>query len=107
MIFSANCAASGGNDGNSFFLLDTNVILGFPGLNADDDKTIRELLDNFSYLPVTRQIEDIAIALRRQPKKLKLPDALILATANAHGLPLVTLDEDLAKLFVQFKPAGQ
>ena len=82
-------------------------LLGFPGLGADDDKTIRDLLDNFLYLPVTRQIEDIAIVLRRQPKKVKLPDALILATANAHGLRLVTLDEDLGKLNAQFESAGQ
>ena len=61
----------------------------------------RILLDEFLYLPVTRQIEDIAIVLRRQPKKVKLPDALILATATAHGLRLVTLDEDLNKLNAQ------
>ena len=76
-------------------------LLGFPGLGADDDRTIRDLLGNFLYLPVTRQIEDIAIALRRQPKKVKLPDALILATATAHGLRLVTLDENLNKLNAQ------
>lgn len=81
-------------------------LLGFPGLGADDDRTIRDLLDNFLYLPVTRQIEDIAIALRRQPKKVKLPDALILATANAHGLRLVTLDEDLGNLNAQLTLAG-
>ena len=73
-------------------------LLGFPGIGAADDRTIRDLLDNFLYLPVTRQIEDVAIALRRQPKRVKLPDALILATAQTHALLLVTLDQDLNKL---------
>lgn len=81
-------------------------LLGFPGLGMDDDKTIRDLLDNFLYLPVTRQIEDIAISLRRQTKKVKLPDALILETANAHGLRLVTLDEDFRNLNARLTPAG-
>ena len=80
--------------------------LGFSDIGAADDKTIRDLLDNFLYLPVTRQIEDIVITLRRQPKKVKLPDALILATANAHNLQLVTLDQDLNKLHTQIASAG-
>lgn len=37
------------------------------------------------------------IGLRRLTR-LKLPDAIILATARVHGLRLVTLDQRLAKL---------
>ena len=81
-------------------------LLGFPDISAADDKTIRDLLDNFLYLPVTRQIEDIAITLRRQQKKVKLPDALILATAHAHNLQLVTLDQDLNKLHTLIASTG-
>lgn len=46
------------------------------------------------YLPITREIEDQAIALRRQ-RRIKLPDALIAATALHNGLELLTLDAGL------------
>lgn len=73
-------------------------LLGFPGMTAEEDGAIRQLLDNLAYLPLTRLIEDEAIAIRRGPKKIKLPDALILATAKAHALRLITLDDELASL---------
>lgn len=73
-------------------------LLGFPGMTGDEDAAVRDLLGNLAYLPVTRQIEDEAIAIRRGPKKVKLPDALILATTHAHSLRLVTLDDELAAL---------
>ena len=97
---------SASSDACAYSAITRIELLGFPDIGAADDKTIRDLLDNFLYLPVTRQIEDIAITLRRQPKKVKLPDALILATAHAHNLQLVTLDQDLNKLHTQIASAG-
>jgi hypothetical protein len=51
-------------------------------------------LVSLSYFPIDRDVEDAAIALRRQ-RKIKLPDALIAATAWVHQLDLLTLDEGL------------
>ena len=48
-----------------------------------------------TYLALDRQIEDQAITLRRQ-RRIKLPDAVIAATALTHGLELLTLDEGLS-----------
>ena len=73
-------------------------LLGFHGISENEDGIIRNVLNRFHYLAVTRQIEDIAIEIRRQSKTVKLPDALIMATARAHGIRLVTLDEDLKRL---------
>ena len=64
------------------FLLDTNVLLGM-------------MKPALPYLALDRQIEDSAIALRRQ-RRIKLPDAVIAATALTHGLELLTLDEGLS-----------
>ena len=97
---------SASSDACAYSAITRIELLGFSDIGAADDKTIRDLLDNFLYLPVTRQIEDIAITLRRQPKKVKLPDALILATAHAHNLQLVTLDQDLNKLHTQIASTG-
>ena len=64
------------------FLLDTNFLLGM-------------MNPQLTYLALDRQIEDSAIALRRQ-RRIKLPDAVIGATALTHGLELLTLDEGLS-----------
>ena len=73
-------------------------LLGFSGIGWEEDRIIRDMLDNFQYLGVTRQIEDAAISIRRSRTSVKLPDALILATARVHHVRLVTLDQDLEKL---------
>ena len=78
-------------------------LLGFHGISENEDGIIRNVLNRFYYLAVTRQIEDIAIDIRRQSKTVKLPDALIMATARAHGIRLVTLDEDLKKCNAQIR----
>ena len=49
------------------------------------------LLAEFTHVDVTVAIADAAAAIRRG-SRLKLPDALILATARACGLPLLTRD---------------
>ena len=73
-------------------------LLGFPGIGGEEDRIIRDMLDNFQYLGVTRQIEDAAISIRRSRTSVKLPDALIIATARVHHVRLVTLDHNLEKL---------
>ena len=45
-----------------------------------------------------RGIEDAAISIRRSRTSVKLPDALIIATARVHHVRLVTLDHNLEKL---------
>ena len=48
-----------------------------------------DMLSKMGLLGMTLQIQDGAIALRRTTR-LKLPDAIILATARVHGLILST-----------------
>ena len=69
-------------------------LLGFPGLLPDEDRLIRSRLDPFRYVPIDLPVEDRAIQLRRS-RRVKLPDALIAATALCHGLELLTLDVGL------------
>ena len=69
-------------------------LLGFPGIRPDEDALIRARLAMFTYLAIDTQVEDRAIALRRT-RRVKLPDALIAATALCHGLQLLTLDAGL------------
>lgn len=72
-------------------------LLGYPDITSDEERLIADRLSKFTYLSISSEIEDLAIALRRT-RKLKLPDALIAATAIHHGLELLTLDQALLKV---------
>jgi len=52
-------------------------------------------LGRLQYIPFSLEIENAAILIRRQ-YKLKLPDAVIAATAKCLKLELLTLDQQLA-----------
>jgi len=47
---------------------------------------------------------EAAAVLVRRRTKLKLPDAIILATAQVHKLELLTLDERLANAWLATSP---
>lgn len=59
------------------------------GERADANRTTRDFLSGFNVLPLSQDIAERAARIRRKTK-LKLPDAVIQATAEAHGLLLVT-----------------
>ncbi|MBK8341531.1 MAG: PIN domain-containing protein [Flavobacteriales bacterium] len=51
---------------------------------------------------IHRSVQDVAVALRLR-YKLKLPDAVIAATAIHLGIPLITADKTFAKLRPEFE----
>ena len=77
-------------------------LLSFPNLNAVEEQKIRSFPDACHVLIIDHAIEAATIDLRRRTR-LKLPDAIIGATALVHGLRLVTLD---ARLEAALQPAG-
>lgn len=66
-------------------------LLGYPGITAAEEQLIVDRLSKFTYRAITIEVEDGAIALRRA-RKVKVPDAIIAATAIHHGLELLTFD---------------
>jgi len=64
------------------------------GITHEEDLFIRQKLTHLTYLPLTLAIEDVVIDLRRT-RKIKLPDAIIAATALCFGIELPTLDQHL------------
>jgi len=56
---------------------------------ATEERRVRRLLEPFSELPVDRAVAERAGRLRRT-HRIRLPDALIAATAAEHRLVLVT-----------------
>ena len=69
-------------------------LLGFPGITRAEDSLIRRKLEHFTLVSLTSLIEDIVIKLR-QTRKIKLPDAIIVATAIYADVELLTLDQHL------------
>ena len=69
-------------------------LLGFHNITREEEALIRQKLDRLTYLPLTGSIENVVIDLR-QTRKIKLPDAIIAATALCSGIELLTLDRHL------------
>jgi predicted nucleic acid-binding protein len=59
------------------------------GARADEETQVREFLDGFEIVPLTPAIAVEAARLRRA-RRLKLPDAVIWATARVEGRVLLT-----------------
>ena len=57
---------------------------------ADGETAGRALLQHYRRLELTPAIVEQTILIRRARKALKLPDAIILATAREHGRTLLT-----------------
>lgn len=70
--------------------------LGFSAITAEEEAAITDLFGCLTHLSISSEVEANTIHLRRK-YKIKLPDAIIVATAAVHGLKLLTLDQDLAR----------
>lgn len=64
-------------------------ILGFSGLSAADERGLKDLLAEFQEAAITSAVVEQAIEIRKATR-IKIPDALIAATAIVHEAELVT-----------------
>lgn len=64
-------------------------VLGYRRLTDEDARKLENLFNIARVLPMSRDIVDKAIQLRRQ-RKMGLADSFIAATALDHNIPLVT-----------------
>lgn len=69
-------------------------LLGFRGITGTEDTLIRDKLAHLTYLAITSAIEEETIRLRRT-RQMKLPDAIIAASALDAGAELLTFDRQL------------
>jgi len=64
------------------------VMVGAPALAT---RATREFLDGFALIELNEKVAERAVSLRQQ-HRLKLPDAVIWASAQVHAMLLVTRD---------------
>lgn len=72
-------------------------LLSYPNLGNREDTAIRNCLSDLTIIGITEDIKDHAIALRRL-HTMKLPDAVIAATAISLSAELLSCDERLVRL---------
>lgn len=72
-------------------------LLGRKGISDVEKQVIQELIDSCFVFDLLPAIKSKAIDLK-QNHKIKLPDALVAATAYYAGLPLLTADKGFAAL---------
>jgi len=66
-------------------------LLKYPDITPNEENAVNEFLQLVPIIPLSRPIEDETIALSRSAR-LKLPDAIIGATAIVYGAEVVTRD---------------
>ena len=59
------------------------------GTTEENEEVIREFLNNFSVILINEEISEIAIEIRKK-NKIKLPDAIIWASAKFNNSLLIT-----------------
>ena len=76
-------------------------ILGYPFSNPKEELFIKELLSVFQTIFIDQRIADITVDIRKK-NRIKLPDAIISATAISESLELVTRNvDDFSKIDVK------
>jgi len=69
-------------------------LLSFHGVTPKEEKHIHDLLNAVFIIPLNSDVEDTAIQLRRSTR-LKIPDAIVAASAIVSKTVLVTYDREL------------
>jgi predicted nucleic acid-binding protein len=72
-------------------------LLSKAGLTNDHIKILQSLINDCVLVDFNHEIKSEAIKIRRQ-HRLKLPDAIVAASARYLKLPLLTADKDFKKL---------
>lgn len=72
-------------------------LLGYKELGESDLRVIQKLIKEATIIDINAAIKAEVISLRKQ-YKIKLPDAIIVASALYAGLPLVAADKQLSQI---------
>ena len=81
-------------DGNDIFIsVITEIeLLGYKNINDEETEYFKSIIDSCFSVDLIKQIKEITISLKKK-YKLKLPDAIIAATAIFLEIPLITYDK--------------
>ncbi len=101
----------GGDKDLSILLMGRDVVVSsmvrmeamvYHGKDSDHLERVHHFLQRCELEEIHRSVQDAAVDLRLR-YKLKLPDAIIAATAIHLGIPLITADRSFGKLKPEFE----
>lgn len=72
-------------------------LLSYSGITDNEEKIIKNFLNDCKILNLNQYIEENSILLRKK-YKIKLPDAIVASTSMYCGLPLITADKGFSKI---------
>lgn len=72
-------------------------LLGYSEFTISERSQIKELLSAFTIININSDIKTACIELK-QSIRLKLPDAIIMATSQSLNIPLISADADFKKV---------
>jgi hypothetical protein len=72
-------------------------LLSYPNMSESEELIVRDFLDKITVVGLDNNIKELAIAFRKN-YKLKLPDAIVAATAKSLNANLLTNDLKLRKM---------
>ncbi len=72
-------------------------LLGYKDITKDDKKTIGNFLNDCTIIDIYTRIKTYTLDIK-QKQKVKLPDAIIAATALFLDIPLITADKGFKKI---------
>lgn len=72
-------------------------LLSYPGLTPEAETQIWSFLSTITLVDLTREVKEMAIQLRRE-HGLRLPDAIVAASAVVSGVEVLTNDFHLLRL---------
>ncbi|NER97331.1 MAG: type II toxin-antitoxin system VapC family toxin [Symploca sp. SIO1B1] len=72
-------------------------LLSYPSMSESEELIVRDFLDKIIVVDLDNKIKELAIAFRKN-YKLKLPDAIVAATAKSLNANLLTNDLKLTRI---------
>ncbi len=82
-------------------------LLGYKDITSEEENVVRYFLDESALIDINNGIKEITKQIRRN-YRLKLPDAIVAATAIFLGIPLISADNHFKQVkeltFILYQP---
>jgi predicted nucleic acid-binding protein len=72
-------------------------LLSFPGITQQEEDSIKSLLQDCTELSISSEIKKQTIEIRKK-YRIKLPDAIVSASAIVNNIPLITADKGFRQI---------
>lgn len=98
-FFNGHPKAINALDGKDIFVsaITDIELLSFHGLSDESREGIKEFLEDCTIFELTEKVKNLTINIKKA-HKIKLPDAIIAATAQFLKIELITFDKGFAKI---------